>query len=910
MILIVIILIIVIIVKNRDYYKREEELLKRIRKLQSELDVYKEMTKKEIINQDDEFEIVEKENDVKTSNIALEKETNPVSTTIVEEVEEVENLETIKEEKQENNTKAEVYTSKVENDEGIKNKFILMTGASLIILAAVIFLTSTWHTIPNLLKTIVIMLLGGVFLGASNIAKKTFKLEETANTFLYMALAYLPISLFSISYFGLLGNYLSVHGEGKNLYLFIVSFIVSIIYYKVGDNKNNKVLFNASMIMQLICVSYISRCIKNEFTSVVLGIIIYNIILTISKKKIFGKYLKIVDVYNNICLYSIFAIEAIYIIAKENMPILVITNMLLLANLYIKKKEKNTYLNNTLLLTSIFILVLSALNLVEDLFATTLRGLLIYITIIAVYINGFLYKNDKFKESSFLVSLIAMIILYFSAHVSNYDLFIIKDFMILWAVTIMNIFGYIALSNRRKIIIHLIPIGLFLAGIRTIQANDLNINYLLLISVATFLLSSFRIVRDKEDNQVFSIYTNLMIIVSAIICMIADFNGFLNNIPAFVLLLASYTISYIRNKDNEIYKVVSYLLTNMVLYSIMHKLNISEYANYIFFITTMMVIGIEICFKSLKDNFGNLYIIFSLIMTFITLNIKINIITFILLLLSCLTYYIISNKTNIDRKTNIIPFIALIPSVYISKWAVVDSFNYMIIMNIILIGLTTYLSIYDKKINVYTFISAIYIIMQSIFFHLNVYINLAMGLLWSTIHLIAIPEGKAGFEFIAYTLGLALYNNIVGDLKISLTSIKYLGFIVYCILISRTILKKYMEESYKALEYIAFSIIYIVALFNYTNQVDGMMFVFMIVLITIISYIVKFGPVFFTSIVAILVNAFLLTDDFWFSIPWWIYILLIGTLLIVFAIKNEMNENSQKGSMKEKMRNIKDYLDM
>ena len=77
-----------------------------------------------------------------------------------------------------------------------------MAGAILIVLVAIVFLTSTWHTIPNVVKTSVIILLTGVFIGASNIAKKVFKLEETANTFLYIALAYLPISLFSISLFG------------------------------------------------------------------------------------------------------------------------------------------------------------------------------------------------------------------------------------------------------------------------------------------------------------------------------------------------------------------------------------------------------------------------------------------------------------------------------------------------------------------------------------------------------------------------------------------------------------------------------------------------------------------------------------------------------------------------------------
>ena len=50
-------------------------------------------------------------------------------------------------------------TSSLKNTEGIKNTFILMTGAILIVLAAIVFLTSTWHTVPNSLKTAVSLLL-------------------------------------------------------------------------------------------------------------------------------------------------------------------------------------------------------------------------------------------------------------------------------------------------------------------------------------------------------------------------------------------------------------------------------------------------------------------------------------------------------------------------------------------------------------------------------------------------------------------------------------------------------------------------------------------------------------------------------------------------------------------------------
>ena len=89
-----------------------------------------------------------------------------------------------------------------------------------------------------------------------------------------------------------------------------------------------------------------------------------------------------------------------------------------------------------------------------------------------------------------------------------------------------------------------------------------------------------------------------------------------------------------------------------------------------------------------------------------------------------------------------------------------------------------------------------------------------------------------------------------------------------------------------------------------------MIFVAILFLLTIISYIKKMGPIFFTTIIAIIVNVFLLTREFWFSIPWWAYMLVIGSGLIIFAIKNELSENKQRELLKKKLKAIKEYIDM
>ena len=79
-----------------------------------------------------------------------------------------------------------------------RNNAILAVGATFIVVAAMSFLYSTWYTVPNIVKSAVILILAGVFLGLSRLAGKVFKLTKTAKAFFYIAMVYIPICLFSI----------------------------------------------------------------------------------------------------------------------------------------------------------------------------------------------------------------------------------------------------------------------------------------------------------------------------------------------------------------------------------------------------------------------------------------------------------------------------------------------------------------------------------------------------------------------------------------------------------------------------------------------------------------------------------------------------------------------------------------
>ena len=132
--------------------------------------------------------------------------------------------------------------------------------------------------------------------------------------------------------------------------------------------------------------------------------------------------------------------------------------------------------------------------------------------------------------------------------------------------------------------------------------------------------------------------------------------------------------------------------------------------------------------------------------------------------------------------------------------------------------------------------------------------------------------------------------------------------IILAIVLLKDIVKKYVKDL-DVLEYFVFALIYLFAIGLYTSEADGIIFVLFVVGLVMYSYMKKYGAIFIVSIMAILLNAILLTREFWLSIPWWIYLLLVGGILIGFAIKNESDDKKDKISVGNAINNLKDKIE-
>ena len=127
-----------------------------------------------------------------------------------------------------------IKTKTVQTPEQIRERNIswaLILGVILLFIGGLVFGTSNWSSMNNLIKVLFVSLVSIVFFASSYIAEKYLNIKKTAFAFMTLGSLFLPISIISIGFFELLGTWLSFYGEGKYLFGFIGSSdLPSIIY--------------------------------------------------------------------------------------------------------------------------------------------------------------------------------------------------------------------------------------------------------------------------------------------------------------------------------------------------------------------------------------------------------------------------------------------------------------------------------------------------------------------------------------------------------------------------------------------------------------------------------------------------------------------------------------------------------
>ena len=780
------------------------------------------------------------------------------------------------------------------SDEEVKNNIILITGSILIILAAVIYLTSSWSVTSNVLKCVVIFIMFFVFVFASYLAKEKLQLTQTARAFKYIALAYLPLSLISLSIFGLLGENFSINGDYQNLYLAITLFICSAIYYFESKKDKDVFLSISTIISSILGVIFFVLAFTESLLILIIFLFLYSYFLALLYK--YKQYIydeKFTRVTLIVLFYTLFGITALL-----NFVLLFLTDLstsellqsilVLLLNVGLSIILGNKQLNRYLIPISI-VLLFNFIR-VSGNMHDYMQEIIILLSIPVIYVYNYLTEKKINVFNFVLCSFVVFIV--FCASSLEISKEIISDCYISLIYVVILAVTLLISSNLKKAIAWMLPIFIELTAIAFVVEYELSINVLL--GISTLLVAASLIPKLKN-------YTKEIVIIPTVLNAIYILIAYEEkSLITFLLTVVSIVVCYLlilRNNNN--YKYPMYLFINLGMIYLGHII-CNGLSAYTMALSIILIIALEVMDERLKDDGNFAYIIVDYIITVICLTDVDKRTAFIMTIIIALVFfaYLLDNKKNIGLYN--IPL--LTPLMYIATSSVMtfNSFNVMPVLAIIIAVSVPFLLIKNKNYIVLAAVPYLYLLMLTTM-DISIYFPYVLGLCISLAYFV-LSDKNVIFKILSVITSLLLYYKIINDLELKATIFTIGVLLIYTLFVTRNIMSK---QDSKVIEYILMILINLIAISFYTNEADGMVYVILLLIITIFSYLKKYGPAFLVSIIFILINMFLLTRLFWLSLPWWIYILGVGIILILFAVLNEINE---KDNIKNKLIDFKNNL--
>jgi len=102
---------------------------------------------------------------------------------------------------------------------------LLIIGVLFVILAGVIFATTTWLYLGEIMRAVTILSVSLVFFAASVLAEKGLKIRKTAVAFYTIGSVFLPVTVIAAGFLKLFGEYFSLTGGGR-YFLFLAASVL------------------------------------------------------------------------------------------------------------------------------------------------------------------------------------------------------------------------------------------------------------------------------------------------------------------------------------------------------------------------------------------------------------------------------------------------------------------------------------------------------------------------------------------------------------------------------------------------------------------------------------------------------------------------------------------------------------
>jgi hypothetical protein len=369
----------------------------------------------------------------------------------------------------------------------------LNIGVIFLLIGGLFVATSNWETMSGYMKSSAIATVAFLFFGLSYISKKVLNIDKTAFAFTVLGGLFLPIFILSLGWFGLLGPYLSINGEGKYFLGTLGSIFPAIVYVSFARALKSRLFVWFSFVSFMIGIAFLLAAFNLSADVFYLGIMTVNAIV-IAIYHWMKKQQHLVLFTNELVFFSQLnlVLSTLFMLFLYDNHILYSFNLLLTAVIYLSmmfvtgKKEFHFVFSG--------MIVYGAYQLIENSFLEIVGP--IFYALVAV---GFLFVPQLLKDTfplqkafqytSAVISGLAFIYISFEGMIFKFG----EPSIVLLLAYFIIAGNFIYLANDKRTILFNYLSSIFLASglyelIALLNESLLDLNFALLLFLVGFLL--------------------------------------------------------------------------------------------------------------------------------------------------------------------------------------------------------------------------------------------------------------------------------------------------------------------------------------------------------------------------------------------------------------------------------------
>lgn len=161
----------------------------------------------------------------------------------------------------------------------------LITGMVFVVLAGLIFATTTWHVLPDICKTFLVLVCGLLFFSASFAADRFFRVRKTGSAFYILGSIFLFLSVLAAAYFKLLGSGFILEGTNRWKVLWVGSMVALGAFWAGLKRFNDRIYTQSCLWGMTLCLFFMAKAFSVTWSGFVCIMMVYSAVLIAIKEQ-------------------------------------------------------------------------------------------------------------------------------------------------------------------------------------------------------------------------------------------------------------------------------------------------------------------------------------------------------------------------------------------------------------------------------------------------------------------------------------------------------------------------------------------------------------------------------------------------------------------------------------------------